>query len=69
MHLLTKKDAAAVVGCHPEHLMRLARVGEFPAPIKFGDRPNCAVRFDQADIDAWLVERKAATRRVHPHSR
>jgi predicted DNA-binding transcriptional regulator AlpA len=60
MRLLSKREAAAIVGCHPEHLMRLAREGGFPQPIKLGAKANCAVRFDQGEIDQWLTARKEA---------
>ena len=32
-NLLTKREAAALVGWHPEHVMREARAGRFPKPI------------------------------------
>lgn len=58
--LLSKAEAAQRVGLHPEHLMRLVRQGTFPAPIKTGDKPNCRVRFIEADIDSWLADLMAA---------
>jgi excisionase family DNA binding protein len=60
MSLLTKREAADFIGVHPEHLMRLAREGKFPPPLKLGDTDNSGVRFDQAEVDAWIEERKAA---------
>jgi predicted DNA-binding transcriptional regulator AlpA len=58
--LLSKHQTAELVGFHPEHLMRLARQGQFPKPIKTGDHDNCAVRFIADEIDAWLARRIAA---------
>ena len=58
--LLSKREAADVIGFHPEHLMRLSRTGKFPRPIKLGSGANCAVRFVADEIDAWLAEKLAA---------
>jgi predicted DNA-binding transcriptional regulator AlpA len=57
--LLTKRAAAQKIGVHPEHMMRLARAGQFPKPIKLGDAEKSAVRFIEAEIDAWLQDRMA----------
>jgi predicted DNA-binding transcriptional regulator AlpA len=57
--LLTKRQAAAIVGLHPESLMRLTRTGDFPAPIKLGSKVGCSVRFDQAEVAGWIEGRKA----------
>jgi excisionase family DNA binding protein len=59
MKLLTKKEAAELLGYHPEHVMRLARSGEFPRAIKLGRSQNCAVRFDAAEVEAWIGARAA----------
>lgn len=59
-HLLSKRQVAEVLGIHPESVMRLAREGRFPAPIKLGTGIQAAVRFDEEDVQAWLAERKAA---------
>jgi predicted DNA-binding transcriptional regulator AlpA len=58
--LLSKKETAALIGVHPEHLMRLARQGKFCQAIKLGDGAGCAVRFDQAEVDAWIEKRALA---------
>jgi predicted DNA-binding transcriptional regulator AlpA len=55
--LLTKRAAAERVGFHPEHIMRLARTGKFPTPIKLGDAGGSAVRFLESEIDAWLDQK------------
>ena len=59
-HLISKQETGQRVGYHPEHVMRLAREGGFPRPIKLGAGSNCAVRFDVAEIEAWVEERAAA---------
>jgi prophage regulatory protein len=58
MRLLSKKEVAAMLEYHPEHLMRLAREGRFPKPLKATAGGRC--RWDAADIEAWVEERKAA---------
>jgi len=63
--LLSKREAAEVIGFHPEHIMRLARAGAFPQPIKLGAATNCAVRFIAEEVDAWIAARLAA-RAIEP---
>ena len=57
--LLTKKQAADRVGLHPEYLMTLSRKGKFPHPVKYGRESNSAVRFVEAEVEAWIEERIA----------
>lgn len=57
--LLSKKEVAACVGFHPEHVMRLARQHRFPQPIKLGGAENCAVRFVAQEVEAWITARMA----------
>jgi len=57
--LLSKKETAEIVGHHPEHIMRLARQGRFPRPIKTGTAENCSVRFVEDEIEAWISARMA----------
>src|SRR5713226_8575622 len=57
--LLSKKATAELAGFHPEHVMRLARAGQFPQPIKLGGAVNCAVRFVAEEVDAWIAARMA----------
>ena len=57
--LLSKKETAAHVGLHPEHLMRMARQGRFPKPIKLGSTDNCAVRFVAEEVEGWITARMA----------
>lgn len=58
--LLTKKQAAALVGLNPDHLMRMARQGRFPKPIKSGGELRCAVRFVESEVQNWISERMRA---------
>jgi predicted DNA-binding transcriptional regulator AlpA len=58
-HLWSKKQTAEYVGFHPEHIMRLARHGRFPKPIKLGSAENCAVRFIGEEVEAWVTARVA----------
>ena len=60
-NLLTKQQVAERIGIHPESVMRLARAGRFPRAIKIGDNFRCAVRFDEADVEAWIEQRKSAS--------
>jgi predicted DNA-binding transcriptional regulator AlpA len=62
--LISKREAAEVVGFHPEHVMRLVRSGQFPQPIKAGKAVNCAVRFVADEVDAWIAARMAARQSV-----
>jgi len=57
--LISKREAAEVVRFHPEHVMRLARAGKFPRPIKTGRSANCAARFVADEVDAWIAARMA----------
>lgn len=60
--LLTKKQAAELVGVHPESIMRMARENRFPQPIRLGHALQSHIRFDEADVLEWLQERKAEVR-------
>ena len=55
--LLSKRQTAERIGYHPEHLMRLSRSHGFPAAVKLGNAPNCAVRFVADEVEAWLSAR------------
>jgi predicted DNA-binding transcriptional regulator AlpA len=63
--LLTKQQAAERIAVHPEHLMKMARQGKFPKPIRLGDTYRCAVRFDEGEVNAWL-DAKLAAREMAP---
>lgn len=60
--LLSKKQAAALVGYHPEHVMRLVRQGDFPPPIRTGHGSTGAVRFVESELNAWLLSKMAERR-------
>jgi len=57
--LLSKREVAARLGFHPEHLMRFARQGRLPKPIKLGSATNCAVRFVASEVEGWVAARMA----------
>jgi hypothetical protein len=60
MKLIDKKEAAAKLRCHPEHLMRLARtVRGFPQPVKLTASDKSKVLFDGDQLDQWIAERAA----------
>jgi len=48
--ILTLREAAAFLRCHPDTVKRRARAGELPAS-KIGR----AWRFRRAELDAWLA--------------
>jgi predicted DNA-binding transcriptional regulator AlpA len=58
--LLSKTQAAAKLGVHPESLMRMCREGRFPSPVKLGAGQNSAVRFVEAEVTGWIAARMAA---------
>ncbi len=59
MNLLTKKEAARLVGLHPESVMRLARNGHFPKPLKYGPNARHSIRFVETEIQEWIEARMA----------
>ncbi len=59
MNLLTKKEAARRVGLHPESVMRLARNGHFPKPLKYGPNARHSIRFVESEIQEWIEARMA----------
>jgi prophage regulatory protein len=56
VNIIRKKPTAKKVGFHPSHLMRLARAGRFPSPVRLG--PN-SVGFIEEEVNAWIAERAA----------
>ena len=58
--LLSKQEVAHILNLHPVSLMRLVRAGDFPKPIRFGDKVGCVLRFDPAEVQTWLESRKQA---------
>jgi predicted DNA-binding transcriptional regulator AlpA len=59
LQLISKKEAARLVGFHPEHVMRLSRSGNFPKPVRVGQGANAAVRFVASEIEDWLAGKLA----------
>jgi predicted DNA-binding transcriptional regulator AlpA len=60
LNLLSKKEVARRIGFHPEHIMRMAREGAFPQPVKLSTAANSAVRFVESEVEGWLASRLAA---------
>lgn len=48
----------AEIGISRAHLYQLVKRGEFPQPIKIGDR---AIAWPAQAIEAWIAERAAAS--------
>ncbi len=59
IRLITKKEAAARRGVHPNHLMALVAEGKFSAPIKEGGR-SARVYFVESEVEADIVALAAA---------
>lgn len=59
-NLLSKKEVARRIGYHPGHIMRMAREGTFPKPVKLAPGDHASVRFVESEIDDWLKSRLAA---------
>ena len=49
--LLKGKEVAAYCRVSLQHIYRLMKKGQFPAPVKIG---GCTVRWRRATIDAWI---------------
>ncbi len=54
--LLSKKQVAELIGCHPRTVIRHANNGDFPAPIRLGGRGH--PRWDAEVVQAWITEQK-----------
>lgn len=63
--LLSKQATAALLGIHPESLMRLVRQGHFVRPVRLHPSLRGRVRFDETDVLTWVRARKAATTGRH----
>jgi excisionase family DNA binding protein len=48
--LMDVRGVAALLGCSPRHVFRLADAGQMPPPVRVGR----LVRWRRADLDAWL---------------
>ena len=51
------KDAARLLGLHPDTLRRLRRVGGGPRYVKIGR----AIRYRSDDVDSWAASRTFAS--------
>ena len=59
--LLSKKETARLVGCHPEHLMRLSRSGKFRAQSRWEARSIVLAGLSRmksrvGSLNEWLTE-------------
>jgi predicted DNA-binding transcriptional regulator AlpA len=50
--LLDVRQVAVVCGCSTRHISRLAKTGQFPAPVRLGK----LVRWTRKSIDKWLSD-------------
>ena len=57
--LLNKRETAARIGVHPATVLRMAREGRFPAPVRLGDFTLAEFRFVEAEVAAWIEARIA----------
>ena len=55
--LLNKREAAARIGVNPHTLVRMAKGGRFPAPVRLGDHPLAEHRFIESEVEAWIEAR------------
>jgi predicted DNA-binding transcriptional regulator AlpA len=61
VQLLGKKEVAARIGVHPEHLARMVREGKFPKPIRLGGNGKTnRVRFVESEVEGWIATKMAA---------
>ncbi|MDE0033302.1 MAG: AlpA family transcriptional regulator [Deltaproteobacteria bacterium] len=56
--LLTRQQIESITGLTRSTIYRLMRMGDFPEPIRIGQR---AVRWPESEIEAWLSNRPRAT--------
>lgn len=55
--LLRKHEVLDRIGFRHTRFHKMLSAGEFPAPVRFGDR---AVRWSEREVDEWLKARLAA---------
>ncbi len=58
--LLNKRDAAARIGVNPATLMRMAKEGRFPVPVRLSDHLLAEHRFIESEVEEWVQDRIAA---------
>lgn len=63
MKLVTKKELRTLLGVpySPQHIARLEAAGRFPKRIKLGEN---RVAWLQAEVEKWIEERIAASRKA-----
>ncbi len=61
--LLRLRDVEARTGLKRSHLYGLAARGEFPQPLKIGDRASAWVA---GEVDDWIMARIRASGRAAP---
>ena len=59
--LLRREEVEVRTGLARSSIYRLMRLKRFPEPLRIGDR---AVRWPEAEIEAWLADRPRATGEV-----
>lgn len=58
--LLSRTEAAEYLGLSRSTLDDLAARGRGPRRIKFGDSPQSTVKYDRADLDAYIDAHRVA---------
>lgn len=58
--LLNKREAAARIGVNPATILRMAREGRFPSPVRVSDLPLAEFRFVESEVEEWIAARIAA---------
>jgi excisionase family DNA binding protein len=56
--LLSVRDVAALLGCSPRHIYRLAESGRFPKPIKLGT----LTRWPRSAVKKFIAGQKGVNR-------
>jgi len=54
--LLSVTQVAALLGCSPRHVWRLADSGSFPRPISLGSKLK---RWPRSTVERWIAESSA----------
>ena len=57
--LLNKREAAARIGVNPHTLVRMAREGRFPVPVRVSDYTLAEFRFVESEVEEWIAARIA----------
>lgn len=56
---LTREAAGRMTGLSPGTLRKLNAAGRGPLPLKLGDHPQSRVRYERAEVLAWIANRQA----------